>query len=93
MLDLSRPENASLGQLVIKVAGMSRSDIGRLREAKLLEIGRLEHAIAERRGRPYLDQFPVTRDRNRIRELELEIVYLTELFGDPQPDHPPPEAA
>jgi len=83
----------SLEQLAIFVAGKSRSEIGRLRESKLREIGRLERAIDERRRLPYLDQFPVTRDRKRVRELELEIAYLTELFGDPQPDHPPPEAA
>lgn len=72
------------------VSGKSRSDIGRLRDAKLSEIRQIEAQI--RVGVCDGDNFPAKRDRRRIGELLREVAYLSTLF-DPESTPPPPGAA
>jgi len=65
------------------VVGKSRSDIGRLRDAKQTEIRVLEARIAERRGLPDGDNFPAKRDARQISQIQREIAFLTDLFDRP----------
>jgi hypothetical protein len=72
-----------LQSIAAYVAGKSRSDIGRLRDAKLTDIRMLEARIAERSRLPDADNFPVKRDARRIGEIQKEIAFLTDLFDGP----------
>lgn len=83
MTEIIAQPDTSLDAIARFVAGKSRSDIGRLRDAKLTEIRMLEARIAERRDLPDGDNFPVKRDGRRIGEIQREIAFLTELFDRP----------
>jgi hypothetical protein len=81
-----------LSALAVYIGGKSRSDIGRLRQAKIAEVGALQRAIASGRKPFDGDNFAVKRDTRRIAELRKEIDFLASVF-DPASTQPPPEAA
>jgi hypothetical protein len=83
--------DADLDALAKFISGKSRSDIGRLRDAKVLEVQALQARIVANRKPLDGDNFTEKRDRRRIGELQKEIAYLSTIF---EPElNPPPAAA
>jgi hypothetical protein len=87
-----KPADPALSALAAFIVGKSRSDVGRLRDAKQTEVRGLEAQIAGRVGLCDGDNSPAKRDRRRIGELQKEIAYLSAIFDPSSPEPPRPAA-
>ncbi len=84
---MQRALDSELEAIASYIDGKSRSEIGRLRDAKIQEARTLGTRIA-RAPACDGDNFPATRDARRVRELRRGIAYLTSIFESPPDDGP-----